>query len=325
MSYIGLHVPSFTFPGVEPAGLFPRVLEIAATAEASGFTALSVMDHFHQIAPQGPPDEPMLDAYTALAAIAARTSRLQLLTLVSGVIYHNPAQLAKQVTTLDVISQGRAILGIGGAWNEEEARAYGFEFPPVGRRLDRLEEAVQICRSMFDSETTEFEGHYYRAEGALNVPRPLRRVPIMIGGGGERRTLRLVARYADLCNVVGNAETVRRKMEVLGEHCQAEGRDPGDIVKTAHAGIVVIDETEAGVTRRLEALSASPPPALRGLDAAQLRRRLVSGTPDEVAERVRAYVEAGVDGMTMSVRGVWELRPVELLAQAVRAAVPQVA
>jgi F420-dependent oxidoreductase-like protein len=325
MTYIGLHVPSFTFPGVEPAGLFPRVLEIATTAEASGFTALSVMDHFHQIAPQGPPDEPMLDAYTTLAAIAARTARLQLLTLVSGVIYHNPAQLAKQVTTLDVISGGRAILGIGGAWNEAESRAYGFEFPPVGRRLDRLEEAVQICRSMFDSEATEFEGRYYQAEGALNVPRPLHRVPIMIGGGGERRTLRLVARHADLCNVVGNAETVRRKMEVLREHCRAEGRDPGEIVKTAHAGIVVIDETEAGVARRLEALSASPPPALRGLDAAQLRQRLVSGTPDEVAERVRAYVEAGVDGMTMSVRGVWELRPVELLAQAVRAAVPQVA
>ncbi|MBO0686415.1 MAG: LLM class flavin-dependent oxidoreductase, partial [Candidatus Dormibacteraeota bacterium] len=158
MTYIGLHVPSFTFPGVEPAGLFPRLVDIATTAESSGFTALSVMDHFHQIAPQGPPEEPMLEAYTALGGIAARTLKLELLTLVAGVIYHNPAHLAKQVTTLDVISGGRAILGIGGAWNEEESRAYGFEFPPVGRRLDRLEEAVQICRSMFDSQITEFEG-----------------------------------------------------------------------------------------------------------------------------------------------------------------------
>jgi len=321
MAFIGLHLPSFTFAGVEPAGLFPRVLDIAATAEASGFSALSVMDHFHQIGPQGAPDEPMLEAYTTLAAIAARTSRVELLTLVTGVVYHNPAHLAKQVTTLDVISGGRAILGMGAAWNEEEARAYGFDFPPIGRRLDRLEEAVQICRSMFDSGSTTFEGRYHSAAGAINVPRPLRdRVPIMIGGGGERRTLRLVARHADQCNVVGDPATVRHKLDVLRGHCEAEGRDPDGIVKTAHAGIVVIDESEAGVRRRLEALSASPPPMLRGLDAGQLRQRLVSGTPDQVAERLRAYREAGADGITMSVRGVWQLPLVELAAQAAQAA-----
>src|SRR2546427_6121362 len=195
MTFIGLHLPSFTFPDVEPAGLFPRVLEIAATAEASGFTALSVMDHFHQMGTQGSRDEPMLEAYTTLAAVAARTSRLEVLNLVSGVVYHNPAHLAKQVTTLDVISGGRAVLGIGTAWYEEEARAYGFEFPPIGRRLDRLEEAVQICRSMFDSESTDFEGRYYQAVGALNVPRPLRdRVPILIGRGGAPRAPRLCGR-----------------------------------------------------------------------------------------------------------------------------------
>jgi F420-dependent oxidoreductase-like protein len=321
MAFIGLHLPSFTFAGVEPADLFPRILDIAATAEASGFSALSVMDHFHQIAPQGTPDEPMLEAYTTLAAIAARTSRVELLTLVTGVVYHNPAHLAKQVTTLDVISGGRAILGIGAAWNEEEARAYGFDFPPVGRRLDRLEDAVQICRSMFDSESTTFEGRHYMASGAINVPRPLRdRVPIMIGGGGERRTLRLVARHADQCNVIGDPPTVRHKLEVLRGHCEAEGRDPGDIVKTAHAGIVVIDETEAAVQRRLQDLSASPPPMLSGLDAGQLRQRLVSGTPDQVAERLRAYRDAGADGITMSIRQVWELRLVELAASAARAA-----
>jgi F420-dependent oxidoreductase-like protein len=321
MAFIGLHLPSFTFAGVEPAGLFPRILDIAATAEASGFTALSVMDHFHQIGPQGEPNEPMLEAYTTLAAIAARTSRLDLLTLVTGVVYHNPAHLAKQVTTLDVISGGRAILGIGAAWHEEEARAYGFDFPPVGRRLDRLEEAVQICRSMFDSESTTFEGRYCRADGALNMPRPLRdRVPILIGGGGERRTLRLVARYADQCNVIGDPSTVRHKLDVLRGHCEAEGRDAGDIVKTAHASIVVIDENEAGVRRQLQDLSASPPPNLRGLDAGQLRQRLVSGTPDEVAERLRAYRDAGADGVTMSIRGVWELPLVELAASAARTA-----
>ncbi len=239
MAYIGLHVPSFTYRGVAPANLFGCLVDIATTAEASGFTALSVMDHFHQIAPQGSPDEPMLEAYATLAGIAARTTQLELLTLVTGVVYHNPAHLAKQVTTLDVISGGRAILGIGAAWNEEEARAYGFDFPPIGERMDRLEDAVRICRAMFDAPSATVEGRYHWVDGALNVPRPLRRVPIMIGGGGERRTLRLVARYADLCNVIGDAATVRHKLDVLRGHCEAEGRDPGDIVKTAHAGIVV--------------------------------------------------------------------------------------
>jgi F420-dependent oxidoreductase-like protein len=321
MAFIGLHLPFFTFPDVEPGGLFPRILEIAETAEASGFTALSVMDHFHQIGAQGSPREPMLEAYTTLAGIAARTSRLELLTLVSGVVYHNPAHLAKQVTTLDVISGGRAVLGIGGAWYEEEARAYGFDFPPIGQRLDRLEEAVQICRSMFDSESTEFEGRYYRVDGALNVPRPLRdRVPILVGGGGERRTLRLVARHADRWNVVGNPSVFRHKLDVLRAHCETEGRDPDDILKTAHAGIVVVGENDAEVRGRLETLSASPPPNLRGLDATQLRQTIVAGTREEVAERLRAYLDAGADGFTMSIRGVSELGPVALVAEAALAA-----
>ena len=225
------------------------------------------------------------------------------------------------MTTLDVISGGRAILGIGAAWNEEESRAYGFAFPPVRERLDRLEEAVQICRTMLDSPRAEFEGRYYRVEGAYNIPRPVRaRVPILIGGGGERRTLRLVARYADLCNVIGDAATVRHKLDVLREHCEAEGRDVTEIVKTAHAGIVVVDETEDGVRRRLESLAASPPPLLRGLDAEQLSQRLVCGTPDRLAERLRAFVEAGADGVTLSIRGVEDLEPVELVGAAARSA-----
>jgi F420-dependent oxidoreductase-like protein len=320
-SYIGLHIPSFTFPGVEPAGLFPRVLEIADCAERSGFTAVSVMDHFHQIPPQGPSEEPMLEGYTALSGIASRTSRVRLLTMVTGVTYRNPALLAKEVTTLDVISGGRAILGIGAAWNEEEHRAYGFEFPPIGRRLDRLEEAVQICRSMFDNERSTFEGRYYRTEGAINVPQPIQEhLPIMIGGGGERRTLRLVARYADMCNILGgDVETIRHKVDVLRQHCEAEGRDIDTILKTAHIGIMVIDEDEAGVTRRLEDLAASSPPLFAGLSAAELRQRLVTGTPDQVSERLRSFKEAGVDGITFSVRGVSDIHPVELAARAATA------
>jgi F420-dependent oxidoreductase-like protein len=316
MAYIGLHVPSFTYPGVEPRELFPRLFDIATTAEASGFTALSVMDHFHQIAPQGTSDEPIPEAYTTLAAIAARTSRLELLTLVTGVVYHNPAHLAKQVTTLDVISGGRAILGIGGAWFEQEAEAYGFHFPPIGERLSRLEDAVRICRAMFDAPCSSVEGRYYRIEGAFNVPQPMRRVPIMIGGGGEQRTLKLVARHADLCNVIADPATLRHKLDVLRGHCETEGRDPGTIVKTAHVGIVVADGDEAGLRRRLEALAANPPPTLQGASADDLRQRLVCGSSDEIAERLGVLREAGAEGVTMSIRGVHELKPIELVARA---------
>jgi F420-dependent oxidoreductase-like protein len=262
----------------------------------------------------------MLEAYTTLGGLAARTERLQLLTLVTGVIYRNPAHVAKTVTTLDVISGGRAILGIGAAWNDEESRAYGFEFPPIGERFDRLEEALRICRSMFDTPTSTFEGRHYRVQNAHNIPRPVRaRVPILIGGNGERRTLRLVARHADLCNVIGDAATVRHKLEVLGEHCAAEGRDITEIMKTAHAA-VVIDETDAGVRRRLESLAASPPPMLRGLDVEQLSRQLIAGTPDQVTERLHEFTEAGVDGLTLKVFNVEELQPIELAAAAAQAA-----
>jgi len=327
--FVGLHVPSFTFPGVDGAGLFPRLAEIAATAERSGFTALSVMDHFHQIAPAGQPDEPMLEAYTTLGGLAARTERLQLYTLVTGVVYHNPAHLAKSVTTLDTLSCGRAMLGIGAAWNEEESRAYGFEFPPIGERMNRLEEALLICRAMFDNPTATFEGRYHRIDGAINMPRPVRaRVPILIGGSGERRTLRLVARHADLCNVIGWAAggedggpaVVRRKMEILGDHCSAEGRDIADIVKTATIGIMVIDETDAGVRRQLESIAASPPPGLRGLDVDTLSRVLPTGTPDRVAERLREVIDAGLDGVTFSVHAVHDLERIELAAAAARVA-----
>jgi F420-dependent oxidoreductase-like protein len=320
MAFLDLHVPSFTYPG-PPQNLFPTVLRIAATAERSGFTALSVMDHYHQIQPQGAPDEPMLEAYTTLGAIAARTSTLRLLTVVTGVTYRVPAVLAKELTTLDVISGGRAILGIGAAWNEEEHRAYGVPFPPIGERMNRLDEAVRICRGMFDQKQSNFEGRYYQTRDAYNVPRPLQsRIPILIGGGGERRTLRLVAEHADLCNIIGDAQTGGHKLEVLRGHCEAVGRDYASIEKTAHVGIVVVDETEGGVRRRLEAIAAAPPPALRGANADDLAARLVSGTPARVTERLRPYVGAGFDGLSFSVHAAYEEGPVELAGQAATAA-----
>ncbi len=319
MAFLDLHVPSFTYPG-PPEDLFPTVLRIAAAAERGGFNALSVMDHYHQIQPQGAPDEPMLEAYTTLGAIAARTTTLRLLTVVTGVTYRVPAVLAKQVTTLDVISGGRAILGIGAAWNEEEHRAYGVAFPPTGERMDRLDEAVRISRGMFERKQSSFEGRHYQTRDAFNVPPPLQaRVPILIGGGGERRTLRLVAEHADLCNIIGDPQTGAGKLEVLRRHCEAVGRDYASIEKTAHVGIVVIDETEADVRRRLEAIAAAPPPALRGVTADQLSVRLVSGTPARVTERLRPYVDAGFDGLSFSVYAAYEEHPVELAGQAATA------
>src|SRR5438552_8085041 len=170
MMRLGLQIQTFTYPGVPHDKLFERAADIAVTAEQSGFDCLWVMDHFYQIPFVGQRTEPMLESYTLLGGLAARTSTASLGTMVTGVTYRNPALLAKIVTTLDVVSSGRAILGIGAAWNEDEHRGYGFEFPPVGERLSRLEEALQICRAMFREEAPSFDGRYYRIQGALNFP-----------------------------------------------------------------------------------------------------------------------------------------------------------
>ncbi|HEV8624091.1 MAG TPA: LLM class F420-dependent oxidoreductase, partial [Acidimicrobiia bacterium] len=218
---LGLQIPNFTFPGVPDADLFETIAGIATTADNSGFDSVWVMDHLYQIEVVGPREDPMLEAYTLLGALAARTRQVALGTMVTGVTYRNPALLAKIVTTLDVISSGRAILGIGAAWNDSEHRAYGYDFPSVSERFERLEDALNICRLMFSPEPAPvYEGRRHSIAGALNNPKPVRgRIPILIGGSGERRTLRLVARYADACNLFGDLETVRHKLDVLERHC----------------------------------------------------------------------------------------------------------
>jgi len=227
---LGLQIPSFTYPGVSDAELFGRVAEIATTAEETGFDSVWVMDHFYQIRFQGQRTEPMLECYTLLSGLAARTSRVRLGALVTGVTYRNPAHLAKIVTTLDIVSSGRAILGIGAAWNEDEHRGLGFDFLPVSERFERLEEPLQICRAMFQVEAPAFQGKHCRIEEALNFPRPVQQggPPILIGGSGEKKTLRLVAQYADACNLFGDAATVRHKLDVLEQHCNEIGRDPSE-------------------------------------------------------------------------------------------------
>jgi len=203
MKLLGFQIPNYTFPGVTDGKLFDHVGILASTAERAGFDSVFVMDHFYQLPSIGPRTDPMLEGYTVLAGIAARTNKIRLGTLVTGVTYRNPAFLAKVVTTLDIVSSGRAILGLGAAWNEDEHRGYGYEFPPVGERISRLEEALQICRAMFREEAPTFDGRYYRIEGALNFPRPIQPngPPIMIGGGGEKVTLDELLRRSDYVSI----------------------------------------------------------------------------------------------------------------------------
>src|SRR2546430_3943664 len=239
-------MPNFTFPGAPADKLFDRVVENAKAAERAGFDLVTVMDHFYQIRGVGPETEPMLEAYTTLAGIAAHTTKIKVGTLVTGVTYRNPALLAKEAPMLDVISKGRAILGIGAAWNEAEHVGYGIEYPPIGRRLDRLDEALTIAKLMFTEERPSFEGKFYRIERALNVPRPIQPggPRILIGGGGEKRTLRLLARHGDIGHWGGPIEDLRRKTEVLERHCEAEGRDPSTILRTVGAPFVLVETEE---------------------------------------------------------------------------------
>ena len=229
---LGVHVADFTFPG-GPAQLGPDLKRIAVAAEDAGFTKLSVMDHVWQIGVIGPPENDMLEAYTALGYLAACTSRIELLAWVTAVVYREPGLLAKCVTTLDVISGGRAWLGIGAAWNEPESRGLGLPFPPTAERFERLEEALQICLQMWSGDESPYHGKHYTLERTLNSPQSLSRPhpPILIGGGGEKKTLRMVAEYAQACNLWAGPE-LERKLDILREHCAAVGRDYDDIEKT---------------------------------------------------------------------------------------------
>jgi F420-dependent oxidoreductase-like protein len=303
---LGLQINSFTYPDTPDAELFERVAEIATTAERAGFDSLWVMDHLYQIAVNGRREEPMMEAYTLLGGLAARTSTASLGTMVTGVTYRNPAMLAKIVTTLDVLSSGRGILGIGAAWNEDEHRGYGFEFPPLRERFERLEDALEIARAMFSQEQATYRGRRHHVDGVLNYPRPVRPggPPIMVGGSGERKTIPLVARYADACNFFGDVDTIRHKLSVLEAACEKVGRDPAEITKT-RLGALVIAQSSAQADRKVEQLTA------RGLPAARLATA-VKGDPDRVLEQVDAFLEAGLDGLLFNLPDVYDLEALTL-------------
>src|SRR3954471_5831306 len=312
---LDLHVPNFNYPDVAPDALFERISEIALTAEESGFSSLSYMDHLHQIGPVGPPENYMLEGYSMLAATAARTSKINLGLLVGGVTYRNPALVAKLATTLDIISSGRAVLGIGAAWFEEEHRAYGFEDPSLKERFERLEEALQIFRLMFREDVATFEGKHYRVDGAFNNPKPIRGdIPILIGGSGERKTLRFVAKYGDGCNLFGDVERVKHLLGVLEGHCEDVGRDSSEITKTRMAQVYIAPNGDDAVAKFEQAMaSAADPERARG--------SAFVGDPDEVAEQVQAYLDAGLDGITISMPDVHDTEMVALAGETLGAVI----
>jgi F420-dependent oxidoreductase-like protein len=233
---LGFHLVRFDFPDA-PASIAPTLAAIGRTAEEVGVDNLSLMDHYLQIRPLGPPTDPMLEGYTGLGFLAAHTSTVELQLLVSGVTYRHPGLLAKIVSTLDVLSGGRVVLGIGAAWYEREHVALGVPYPPLAERFELLEETLQIVRQMWSDDDGPFEGRHHRLAETINSPQPLRRPQIMVGGGGEQKTLRLVARYADACNLFasergGGPRAVEAKLDVLRGHCEREGTDYDAIRKT---------------------------------------------------------------------------------------------
>ncbi|MEV4702965.1 LLM class F420-dependent oxidoreductase [Actinoplanes sp. NPDC049316] len=285
---LGYQIPNFTHPGVPVEKLFDTVAAQARDAEAAGFDTVLVMDHFYQLPGIGAPENAMLEAYTTLGALASATSTIQLSTLVTGNTYRNPALLAKTVTTLDVVSKGRAILGIGAGWFEREHHDYGFEFGTFGQRFERLEEALTIIAPMLRGEQASLEGKWYTARGAMNNPRLRPTVPIMLGGSGEQKTFRLAARFADHMNIICDIADLPRKVAVLRERCAEIGRDPATL-KTSYLVMGMVGETAQEAKELGETIPEDR------------RNRAFLGTPDEVAEQLREKVlGAGIDGITIN-------------------------
>jgi len=279
---IGLHIAKFNWPG-RPDSIGPALARVAATADEAGFAMLSVMDHLWQLDWNGEPEEEMLEAYTTLGFLAGHTSRITLLAWVTAVTYREPGLLAKAVTTLDVLSGGRAWLGIGAGFYEAEASGLGLPLPPAGERLERLEEALQVCVQMWSGRDAAYQGRHYRLARTLNSPQSLTRPhpPILVAGGGERKTLRLVAKYAHACNV-GATPELEHKLDVLRQHCEDVGRDYDDIKKT--------------VITRLD-------PGPRGERA------------DEVLEQLAGLAALGVSHVQTQVPGVEEITPLAVFAE----------
>ena len=305
---LGLQIPNFNFPDVSDEQLFERLSDIATTAEASGFDTVLVMDHLHQIRGVGPPENWMLEGNIVLPALAARTSTINLSLLVAAVTYRNPALHAKITTTLDVISGGRAIHAVGAGWNEEEATAYGYDFPSLGKRFERLEDGLNIARAMFTTSPATYEGTHHSIRGAFNNPQPLRGdIPIMIGGSGEKKTLRMVAQYADASNFFGDADRMRHLIGVLEGHCERLGRDPSEITKT-RLGTIVIAPTHEEAERKVDGLR-------RAGVSERMLASITAGDPDTIIEKATVLLDAGLDGLMFGSPEAHDLETIALIGE----------
>jgi F420-dependent oxidoreductase-like protein len=302
MTRLGYQIPNFTYPNVAPADLFPTVLRQAQEAEAAGFDTVLVMDHFYQLPMLGPPDNDMLECYTLLSALAQHTTRVRLSALVTGNTYRNPALLVKEVTTLDHVSGGRGQLAIGAGWFELEHDSLGFEFGTFTDRFERLEESLQIIRGMLAGDRPTIRGRWYTVLDAVNSPAPLSKIPLMIGGGGEKKTLRLVAQYADESNIICQPNEISRKLDVLARHCEELGRDRSEITVSLLGNACVaptheLAEAEADAFLKARGIDLA---SMSAEDAGAIRAMIILGDPDEVAEIFAARLIEGVDGFTVN-------------------------
>ena len=297
MTRLGYQIPNFTYPNTRPDQIFDKVIAQAKAAEAAGYDRVMVMDHFYQLPGIGAPDEPMFECYSMLSALAQHTTSVRLSALVTGNTYRNPTLLAKTLTTLDHVSHGRATLGIGAGWFELEHDAMGFEFGTISERFEKLEEALQIITPMLRGETITHQGKHYRTSEAVNSPPPVSKIPIMIGGQGEKKTLRMVAQYADESNLTGTIEDIPRKLEALAGHCERLGRDRSEI-KVTKLLLVAIAPTMEEANADLDTIAA-----VKGWkdDAIKdyVRKELIFGDPDTVGERISDAMAKGLDGITV--------------------------
>lgn len=293
MTRLGYQIPNFTYPDTGSDRLFNAVVRQAVEAEDSGFDTVLVMDHFYQLPMLGAPDNAMLECYTLLSALSQHTERVRLSALVTGNTYRNPALLAKIVTALDVVSGGRAQLGIGAGWFELEHDSLGFEFGTFTDRFERLEEALQIVIGMLRGERPSLTGSWYTVRDAINSPPPIGRVPVMIGGGGERKTLRMAAQYADDSNIICAPEDIPRKLAALDEHCERLGRDRSQITVTYQTSVCIAPTREQAEAEADEAVRRIP-------ELAGRRASLILGDPGEVRAAYERLLASGVDGFTVN-------------------------
>ncbi|MCB0964045.1 MAG: LLM class F420-dependent oxidoreductase [Acidimicrobiales bacterium] len=324
MTRLGYQIPNFTYQGVAPADLFATVAAQAAEADRSGFDTVMVMDHFFQLPMLGPPEREMLECYTLLGALAQHTSTARLSALVTGNTYRNPAILAKTVTTLDIVSGGRAQLGIGAGWFEPEHDAFGIPFGTFTERFEKLEEALAIILPMLRDERPTFAGRHYSVADAINQPAPLGKIPLMIGGSGEHKTLRMVAQYADESNLTAPLDEVPRKLDALAGHCQRLGRDRSEITvslmrfccvaPTHDQAVAEVAEFGRGLGFDLDTMDDESRDAMLAL--------FTLGDPDEVGEQLADALASGVDGFTCSLPANGHIPGrVELLGQVASAVV----